>query len=98
MTDTTQELVTQFFADCAQDSREANEKNLHAWLWFSCPASMRIVVEPAIRADARWPQAARRTTQLHLRVSTDEKQRIEERAAAEGVSVGEYIRRRALAE
>ena len=47
------ELADAFFRDCEIDNRVANEENLRAWLWFTCPAAMRRDAEKAIRADAR---------------------------------------------
>ena len=48
------ELVDVFFDDLEQEACTATEGNLRAWLWFTCPASLRSEVEPAIRADRRW--------------------------------------------
>ncbi len=52
-------LVDAFFADLAADGRAATEENLRAWLWFTCPAPLRSETERAIRADGRWPAAAK---------------------------------------
>ncbi len=47
------EIADQFFIDAERDGRQINEVNLRAWLWFTCPAEMRVPVERAIRADER---------------------------------------------
>ncbi len=54
MPDSIERLTSQFFADCAQDYRLPNEENLRGWLWFTCPASLRIEVGTAIRANGRF--------------------------------------------
>lgn len=47
-------LVDCYFGDSTTDGKCINEKNLSAWLWFSCPAAMRAQVATAIRSDPRW--------------------------------------------
>jgi len=48
------QLVEQFFADLREDLRDATDVNLRAWLWFTCPTTMRTEVEREIRSDSRW--------------------------------------------
>lgn len=48
------ELRDGFFNDCTRDEKEITEENLQAWLWFSCPATMREDCVLAIRSNARW--------------------------------------------
>jgi hypothetical protein len=47
-------IVEQFFRDCETDSCDKTDENLTAWLWFTCPASVRTQVYAAITGDARW--------------------------------------------
>jgi len=41
-------LAMQYFTDLERDGREDNETNLHAWLWFTCPAYLREEVHAEI--------------------------------------------------
>lgn len=47
-------LINQFFVDCERDNRSPNDRNLDAWLWFTCPAQMREQVGAGIIADQRF--------------------------------------------
>ena len=44
----TDQLAEQYFRDLKQDGREDNEENLRAWLWFTCPARLRVDVQAEI--------------------------------------------------
>ena len=92
------ELVNRFYADCTQDAREPNEDNLRAWLWFVCPAEHREAVGDAIRADDRWPSTRRTCYLPHIRVTPAELVAIRGRASDAGMSISDYIRRRAMAD
>lgn len=94
---TISDLVETFFRDLEQDHREATEDNLRAWLWFVCPAHLRSRVEPAIRANDRWPGRERMSKPLRFRVTESEHAWLTQQAANEGVTVSEFVRRRVLA-
>lgn len=44
----TTQLTRQYFTDLKSAGREDNDKNLQSWLWFTCPADMRVIVEERI--------------------------------------------------
>ena len=46
-------LAQQYFADLERDNRTDNDENLRAWLWFTCPAHMRIGVGTAIEQERK---------------------------------------------
>ncbi len=37
-------LAHQYFSDLASDGKADNDTDLDAWLWFTCPATMRAEV------------------------------------------------------
>jgi len=41
-------LAHQYFVDLTRENQSDNDKNLRAWLWFTCPARLREQVSPAI--------------------------------------------------
>lgn len=47
-------LSNQFFTDCQNENLPPNEAQLRSWLWFTCPAHLRIEVRQTIEADKRF--------------------------------------------
>lgn len=54
-------LADAYFRDLERDGRQDTEEDLRAWLWFTCPAHLRVEVEAQIEekrtkqhAPVRW--------------------------------------------
>lgn len=45
---TINQLADQYFRDLATDFRTDTDENLTAWLWFTCPAGLRVEVRARI--------------------------------------------------
>ena len=87
------EMVDAFFDDLARDSRAADEKSLRAWLWFTCDASLRSEVEPAIRADERWiNRASTQHVRKQVYLRPDQDRAIRLAAADRGIDDSQIVR------
>lgn len=101
-----QSLANQFFADAETDGREPNRTNLAAWLWFTCPANMRTDVESVVLKDRRFVRRpgrpvgpeGERSVLFRLRLTPEERKRLDDMAAEQGVTPSQLVRKRVFEE